>query len=183
LVEEALRISREAGNKNGIKGALLRLGNTARFRGDYQRAQEHFEESLRLAQELGDKALISEGLTALGIVTLQQHGEHAEVFLQESLRVAWEIGAKIAVAIALAGVASAATHIEEHQRAIQLLAAADALWTSMGAVRDPCFRDVMADTDETAHAALSDAAYDEARRQGEAMSLEQAVAYALGEGG
>jgi hypothetical protein len=53
--EQSLAIFRELGDKWGIAGCLVDLGNLARDHGDYQTSRSHYAESLKLFQELGQK--------------------------------------------------------------------------------------------------------------------------------
>jgi tetratricopeptide (TPR) repeat protein len=75
LFEEALVLSREAGDRWGVSFTLNALGNVSSMQGDYERATELYEECLALLKELGDVAHSAIVLTNLGGIALDR-GDH-----------------------------------------------------------------------------------------------------------
>src|SRR5262249_41583550 len=59
LAEQALALSRQLGNIDGVALALQRLGLAAFERNEYERALAHFTESLMLFREIGDQSGIA----------------------------------------------------------------------------------------------------------------------------
>ncbi len=197
-IEESLALAREFGDKADIASILGYFGQMDYVQGDYATARLYFEESLVLAREFGGREGIASALNNLGLSTYRQ-GDYATArsLLEQSLALFRQDGDKLGMATALiymSGlvVASAASmeaeremvsgeHTREDgvERGARLLGAAEAILASVGAVLDPlnqkvCERDIAAARDQ-----LGDEAFALAREQGQAMTLEQAVAYAL----
>jgi tetratricopeptide (TPR) repeat protein len=91
LIEESVRLYREAGDSWGVAWTLGGLGNLFNDRGDYERAKEFYEEGLALSRALGQAELHSAYLISLGNVSLLEGdyeratalNEEAAVLLQE----------------------------------------------------------------------------------------------------
>lgn len=102
LFEEGLRLSRRAGDKPEMAGALHNLGYLAFYQGDYTAARSLCEEGLHAWRELSDPRGISVTLNILGWVALDL-GDYgaARTHAEESLAVAREAGDKHIVESAL----------------------------------------------------------------------------------
>jgi predicted ATPase/class 3 adenylate cyclase/DNA-binding XRE family transcriptional regulator len=184
LYEESLTIDRELGDKPGIAVQLNNLGSIAWRQGDHVRARVLHEESLAINRELGVKAFIALSLSNLGYVAERQ-GDYAQAALlqEESLALFRELGDKRSIAINLEGLARVAagaeTAPEARQRAVRLLGAADALRVAIGAPLPPSDRPDMERAVAALHAGLAEVVFEAAWAEGQAMPLEQAIAYAL----
>jgi predicted ATPase/DNA-binding SARP family transcriptional activator/DNA-binding CsgD family transcriptional regulator len=77
LFEEALALSREAGDRWGVSFALNALGNVSSMQGDYERATELYEECLTRLKESGDVAHSAIILSNLGSNALER-GDHEQ---------------------------------------------------------------------------------------------------------
>ena len=78
LYEQSLTIFRELGDKWGIAGCLVDLGNLARDHSDYQTSRSQYRESMKLFQELGQKRGMARLLDCLACsAALQSQPEHA----------------------------------------------------------------------------------------------------------
>ncbi|MEJ7668432.1 MAG: tetratricopeptide repeat protein [Casimicrobiaceae bacterium] len=86
--------------------ALFNAGQLGCFMGCYGDAQEHLEESLAIARELGDKGRVAAALQPLGLASLGQ-GDLATArgHVDEALALARELGNKRQIAAALNAVA------------------------------------------------------------------------------
>ncbi|APG65519.1 hypothetical protein LPB136_09175 [Tenacibaculum todarodis] len=67
--EKAHQISTSSGNQKLIIVTTHQLGNFARENSDYSKALKHFEESLRMSNELKDSTLIANSYSGIGIVS------------------------------------------------------------------------------------------------------------------
>ena len=78
------------------------LGILAQLRGNYEKAETFYRESLKIEQEIGDQAGVSMSLHNLGILA-QDRGnyEEAETFYRESLKIKQKIGDQAGVSISL----------------------------------------------------------------------------------
>ncbi len=195
LYEESLAIRRELEDKRGIAYSLNNLGIVALEQGDYAAARSLQEESLAIRRELGDKRGIAESLNNLGIVVAEQGDYPAARSLQEeSLAIKRELGDKQGITSSLASlgrvVARAAGTVGMGQpqlkqavleRAATLFGAVEGILEAMSGVlysvdRHPYERNVAA-----VRSALGEEAFGKAWAEGRAMSMEQAIEYALEE--
>jgi adenylate cyclase len=78
LYEQSLNVFRELGDKWGIAGCLVDMGNLARDHGDYQTSRSQYVESMKLFQELGQKRGMARLLDCLACsAALQSKPERA----------------------------------------------------------------------------------------------------------
>jgi tetratricopeptide (TPR) repeat protein len=204
LVTESLALRRAFGDKLRIADSLRSHGQLAYVQGDYDAAQAWFEESLVLARESGHKWGLVCSLSNLGLVAYER-GDYAAArpLVEESLVLAGELGDKLGIAAALVylgglAVASAGSRVppgraagqmgagagaeqEGVERGARLLGAGEVLLESIGVKLEPHDRRVHERANTAARAGLGEEAFERARQQGRAMSMEQAIGYALGE--
>jgi hypothetical protein len=152
----------------------------ALYQDDYARARALYEESLALKQELGDKhgsadSLASLGWAAIAAGDLSRAGE----LCRESMILFREVGDKEGIASCLEGLAGAASGSGTPLRAARLSGAAEALRRTIGSLLQPAARTIYDRAAATVRAQLGEAAFAVASAQGQAMSLEQVVGYAL----
>ncbi|MGE5264154.1 MAG: ATP-binding protein, partial [Acidobacteriota bacterium] len=176
--EQALAIFRESGNKSYVAWALGASGDVARLQGDYARARVLYEEALRVAQ--GDWFLYGWILHNLGDVA-QYFGDttRASELFKESLQHHKRAGEREYIAEALAGLAGVAAAEGQPERAARLFGAAEALRDGIHlsirvynrAPYDRYWPMAQSSTDEKT--------LGRAWAEGKAMSLEQAIDYAL----
>ena len=183
LYSESLAYCREAGDSAGAGNALNQLGEQARSRGDYEAARSFYEESLVIRRATGDKGRIAATLGNLGSVEIAQgHCRIAAVFLRESLTMRREIGSKKGVIGCLAGFAGVAVAEDQLERAARLLGAAEVLLGTIGIPLEHPDQVEFESRVKATRAALGDAAFATAWAEGRAMTLEQAIEYALAAG-
>jgi non-specific serine/threonine protein kinase len=150
--------------------------------GDLGRAVQLTEEGIALQRELGARGDVAFGLCNLGWITLLQDdlGKAAELY-RESLSLAWNIGMNPTVQSALEGFACVAGEKGDAERAARLWGAAQTLHETKGIPRD---LDFLAEADARISAVrlrMGEEAWEEAWRKGRAMTLVEAVSYALEE--
>jgi predicted ATPase len=191
LFEESLRLSREMGDKQGIMGSLGGLGALALKRGDSTAAGMLNREGLALGQEMGSRWAIADTLDNLGGVA-QRQGDYARgvARYRESLTLRVEMGDKRGIAGCLEAMAKTFGLQGQPARAARLFGAASSLRERIGAPLHPgiLFSD-MSQSDCIEHerdvaavcTQLSEAAFSATWEEGRAMTMEQAVAYALRE--
>jgi predicted ATPase/class 3 adenylate cyclase len=180
-IEESLGIRRELGDRRGIAASLNNLGLLAREQRNYAAAQALYEESLVIRRELGDKQGIAASLSNLGLVAWRQ-GDRARArrLLAEGLKLRQALGDKAGIAGSLESLAM----IEpDPERAACLYGAAEGLREVLHHPRTPSGRSDYDRELGTLRAALGEQAFAAAWDQGRAMTLEQAIPYALDGGG
>ena len=192
--EEYLTLQRQAGHTWGIAHGLNNLGEIARCEGDYGRAELLYNESLSLFREVGATREIPRLIHNLGYVA-QQQGDYnrAAARFKESLTLFQELGNKRGAAECLAGLGGvagaqgqqASAGRAARERAATLLGAARAQLDAVGAAMWPAdrieYERNLASLRSEAHGKLEEANWKQAWDGGQAMSMEQAIAYALEE--
>jgi tetratricopeptide (TPR) repeat protein len=179
--EESLALCRELSDLWGIASALNSLGELARCEGDYTQAQSLYQESLALRRTLGNKIGTAVTLHNLGHVALYREDHiQAGALFSEALSVAHEIGDAQCIAECLTGLAGVLVAKKIVLDAARLFGAAEGLLDAIGAGLEPADR---AGRDKSLSAARNDsvdeAAFVAAWAEGRAMTLEQAVEFAL----
>ncbi len=180
--EESLHLYREGEDRWGIAASADWLGDVDRILGDYGAASARFEESLRRWREMGNRADIALSLRNLGIARLfQSDSESAAALLLESLSLLRESTNTFAIALTLVGLSDVWRAQGQGVQAARLLRAAETAnapirsWAS-SAIADQAEYDRLV---AAGHAHMTEAVFVAAWAEGQAMTLEQAVAYAL----
>jgi non-specific serine/threonine protein kinase len=181
LRQESLAMFRELGDRRGVAGLLSNLGVAAHDHGDYAAARALYEESLAIRRQLGDRLGIAISLNNMGLVAREQ-GEYAAALALhgEALAIRYELGDRRGIAASLSGLANVALALSEPHRAGRCWGAAERLREEIGAPLPPSERSSYDNKVAAARAASNDdAAFELAWREGRAMTLEQAIEYAL----
>jgi non-specific serine/threonine protein kinase len=77
LLEEALAVKRELGDKAGVASVLTSLGTLAWYQDDAGAAEAFWEEGLAIYRELGDRSNIGWDLSSLALLA-KERGDYAE---------------------------------------------------------------------------------------------------------
>lgn len=181
-LEESLAMQRQLG-RGGSTGLNLRyLGEVAFQEGDYKLARAYYEEQLSRAEATGNYLYAYGTEIRLGYVALREGDrEAARRIFEKFLQRARKAEEQYEVVSALEGFASLAVAQNQPERAARVFAWADAAREASDNTRPPVEQ---ADVDRdlaTIHAQLDEPALAMAQAKGRAMTLEQAVAYALEE--
>ena len=156
------------------------LGFVAVFEGHYDRAAQVFKDALELFRRSGDMWGISRMLTNVGQVSvLQRHYSRAKVLAAEGIALSQELGDRREVALYLEIFAAAEAGQGDPGRAARLWGASDRLLESVGSplqpenamLRDRCLN--------AAKESLGDRLFQAALSEGRAMTLKEAIQYAL----
>jgi predicted ATPase/transcriptional regulator with XRE-family HTH domain/Tfp pilus assembly protein PilF len=182
LYEESMSIYRELGDKRGIAYVIGNLGTVADRQGDYTSARALYEEGLAIQRELGDKAGVAQSLDALGYLAYREGDtEQARDLYTQSLIINRELGNKLWIAqclIGLGGVAGMGS-LGQVERGAKLLGAGEEILEAIGAALEPLAQAERDRSVETARSRLGEEAFAKTWAEGRAMSLEQAMNYAL----
>jgi len=161
-------------------GPLELLGICAQYGGHYNRAGELFSEGLELFRRTGDKWAMAVLLQDLGCIrVVQGHYAQAEAVGAEGIALNQELGDRRGVAWCLDIYAAAAAAEGEAGRAARLWGASDGLLEIVGApllpqniwLRDRYF--------DSVKESLGDGSFQAILSEGRAMSLKQAIRYAV----
>lgn len=181
LFEESLARFRELGSKEGMQYALNMLGRVAFAQGAYDRAEASHEESLALSREMGDKPGTAYALYHAALAAYRQGAhEKAAAMLLEGLALRRELVDRRGMTECLDGLALVAWARGRQIEAARLLGAADSLRGTSGIVAQ-ADRGIEA-PDLAALRERLEGAQSDAWAEGRAMTPEQAVAYATGNG-
>ncbi|HET7483051.1 MAG TPA: tetratricopeptide repeat protein, partial [Actinomycetota bacterium] len=86
MLEEAVAIRREQGDKDALAEALRNLGNICFDRGDIEATRQHYEESRELYREIGDEFGEASSLNNLGVLaSYEEDWERAGRLYEQSL--------------------------------------------------------------------------------------------------
>jgi hypothetical protein len=162
---------------------IIITAEAAAVAGDLPTATVMYEQGLALGRAECDLHTMSLALRGLGLLARQQGDEESTRRLHlEAVELAATLGDYPCTANALAGLAFVAADTESSERQARLLAAVARSRELSG--MPPVSSDGLRTFDEsvaTVRAALGDEAFAAAWAEGRAMTLEQAVAYALEE--
>ncbi|MGH2543524.1 MAG: ATP-binding protein, partial [Ardenticatenaceae bacterium] len=184
LYGESLALARELNHPRRIASALHKLGCLAYDQQDYASARSLCEESLAIMRQLGDKQYVADILQDLGSVVVAQ-GDYplAYVLYRESLTLLRQLGDKWTTAFLLEGFATLATAQGVFRRGARLWGAAEALREAIHSPLPSSERARYEQKVAAARAHLGEAAFAAAWAEGRAMDLEEAMDYAVQEGG
>jgi predicted ATPase/class 3 adenylate cyclase len=180
LGTEALKLYKELGDRRGEAKVLWHLSNLHQVRNDWGPSFEAAEKALELFREVDDRfglawALHSLGLAALGLDDLIR----AESAFTEALELFVAAGDLTGIGLVLLD----ASHLElvrgDAERSIRLYGAALGAERESGQGLVSNYEEYLPWTEERRRALVADAEYEKLLAEGESMSADQAVAYAL----
>jgi non-specific serine/threonine protein kinase len=175
-----LEIHRAAGDKWWTSACLFALGDSAFLEHDVDRARTCYRESLALVQDLGHAFAIARRLVRLGQITrVQGDFAQAHAHLAEGLALARRVGDNWGVTMAMAGMGALAVAQGSPASGARLLGATEARLGEFGAHFWPLDRVEFERTFETLQALLTPDVLKANLSAGRALSLDQALAYAL----
>jgi non-specific serine/threonine protein kinase len=180
LCEEALALFRETGDDWFIGIGLENLGETVRLQGHYAEADAYLAQALAIHRECGDKHLTAYVLKDRGDVALRQGDlEQAVAFFAEGLTLASAVGGRMEIIECLDGLGLVACERGDHWRAARMFGAAEALGAISSFRREHPEQAFHDRHQATTQAVLGDVAFAAAWTEGQAITLEQAIEYAL----
>ena len=179
--EEALALARETGDQVHASRVLLNLAGLVFARGDSARASLLAQEGLAAARSSGDHWALANALSFMSTgARLGRDYAGAQRFSEECLALAVELGHTMFIGASLVSFAEIAAARGDSERAARLLGAAERVVDLMGGPGAiGAVRPDISPARSTARAALGEPAFESALAAGRALTLEQAVAYAL----
>jgi predicted ATPase/DNA-binding XRE family transcriptional regulator len=179
--EEALALFRQLDDRTFIAYMLHNLGLIAYFQGHHDRAMALYEESLALVRALEDQNSIAMTLGNLGLVAFVQGDYEQALALQhEALTLGRKLTNKPWLARGIEHFALIAAATNASERAARLFGAAAALREQFNASLPPNDREFNARYIAEATAQLGPERFAAAWAEGQAMSSDEAIDYALG---
>jgi len=180
-LEESITLFREVQDPWGTAVAVMSLGYYAYKRDDRATALELSEQALKAFRELGDQYFQSVCLYEIGTLRAKQGDwEEGLAELRESLKLSRALGSRYEIAGGLFSLADAERHLGHPARAVRLYCAAKNVYDSIGAWHQE--DDLKLEQYLTpCRLALSKTEFEAAVEEGRAMTMEQAITYALEE--
>lgn len=179
-LEESLARFRQVGDTWFTAVVLNNLGDLARMEGDNARAAALYSESLVLFRKTGSKREIAASLHNLAYVAHHEGEDNrAAQLFAEGLTQHRELGNREGMTECLAGFATLAAARGQLEAAARLFGAVEALREAIGALAWPGGTAEYERNASLVRSQLDTETYVAARAEGQAMTLELAVAYAL----
>jgi tetratricopeptide (TPR) repeat protein len=178
--EEGLARAREVQDTVATAVALNGLGEVTRCERRHAEAMPLYAESLALFRQVGDRRGVAGLLVNLGSAARFEGALcQARACFSESLDLHRELEYPRGVAVCLEGLAGVALTAGDPERAARLFGAAGVLRPGLAADMWPADRADYEQTLAAAREALGEAAFTAAWAEGQALSLEEAIAAAL----
>jgi predicted ATPase/transcriptional regulator with XRE-family HTH domain len=178
--DQALEIARELGTGWLVATSLLNRSMPAIHMGETAQARAMLNEAREVYERLGDDRFTARATLQLSyLALLEGHVQEARDLTMGALEVVAGLGDRWAVAEQVQGLTAIHAAAGECEEAVRLAGAAESIWESIGAQPHPADR---ASTDRWLKPALERAGTAEmeiAMAEGRAMSLREAVRYAL----
>jgi tetratricopeptide (TPR) repeat protein len=180
-MEEALAIYREIGDELGEANVLWGIGNFRYFHSESDQGVDRFREALALFERLGDRTMTAWAQHMLGGALIRQFKvDEAGEPIRSALRTFHDAGDVAGIALVLDDHAAEAVVRDDLPRAARLYGAARALSSASGVgLADFIDKRWEREGRPNAAAAMDGATLERYAAEGRAMSLDEAVAYAL----
>lgn len=180
ICAEALALARELGNGRPLAQALFNFGCVLDGQKDYAAAGPVLAESLRLYRELGDTRTV----TLLLLMSASTHfgqGDYATAaaVLREALTIQESLSDRSHFPNSLEWLAMCAAHQQRPEKAARLFGMGERLREDIHFAVTPANRLLYDEHIAQIRAALGEATFTACWAEGRAMTLEQAIAYAL----
>jgi len=180
LLQQTRRLAQEEDNRWMLGFHCVDLGYAVMRRGDYSNAETIFEEGVRVACEIGMK--INEAYCLTFLAALKMRGgkfQQARDYLQKSARIFIDVRDRFGPAMSLIYFAELAKAERKLVVAAKLFGAVAAICKAAGITLFPIERATLDRSVAELRTQLLEASFNAAWAEGGAMTLEQAVVYAL----
>jgi predicted ATPase/DNA-binding CsgD family transcriptional regulator len=180
--EEGLSLFRELDDQPGMASAFNALGEIARVNGQDDDARRSYEAAIAIAEQTGN--IRRKYITLLNISYIAQHEndhQRASEMFRQVMTLAREMKNDKDMAMAMQVLSGSLAAMGEPARAARLLGAADAAMQRIGALVEPSDQSELDRNIAGVRSSLDNATFQAAWAEGAHMTLEQAVAEALGE--
>jgi tetratricopeptide (TPR) repeat protein len=177
---EAVDLLRARSSREGLCFSLIHLAIALRRQGEWTEAHELHEQSLVVARERGTPWEVGTALREMGLAECDEgRCDLALKHLAEAMAIQHGLGDRRGVMESLEGLAALAAATAAPRRAARLWGAADALQQEMDSAMSVNQRIAYDRQVQPVRAILTDEAFDHAWDDGRAMTLGDAVRYAL----
>ena len=177
---EGVAIARAMDDRLLLTVNLHFLGAAVQARGDWAGAHDLFNEALTIARDINNPSRIGDLLNGLGRMECEAgHYDVAAKYFKEAIAILHELDFQSGIFEALEGFGTLALATGSTLRAVRLWGCVRALRHEIGAAMRPAIQRRYDGEVDSAKAQLSRDAFDRASHEGRAMTLDEAVGYAL----
>ena len=182
LLEESLKIARKLEDKITISGVLCALGNLAWQQNEPVLSRSRYEESMAIEEALGNKQGVALCLGNFAQMDYKQ-GNYAaaSVNLKKALEIFWETESQKYIMECLQDFASFAIKEEKAERCARLWGAATTVRAALDIPLAAAEREKQEADAAAGKALIGENEWNLAWKQGEGMTMEEAITYALAE--
>ena len=179
-LEEAISLIREMNRKSISFSVWRAYGQMALLHGNYGRAYTAMQEALQYADKTGERMAVLWFSADLGYVTLKQGNTietrgHFTKCLKEFLNDQVEIG----IVFAIEGMTGLYIILNKPERAARLIGWADSMRKKLNDIRPPLEQAAIDQNIAACLIKMGEVIFSDAYDEGEKLTLEEAVAYAL----
>lgn len=181
-LEEALSIAHQLGEQTGELYVISTYGDLNYWQGNYLQAIAHLENTIQLSEKLGDHYQSLWAQVKMAYAVLKQGDiRRARKMFEDSIQNTRKADLKIALVYTVEGLASLNVNQDQLERAAQLFAWADAMREKIGDHRPPVEQNSVERDLAVIHSKLDDDEYAKLYIEGQALTMDQAIALALEE--
>ena len=182
MADESVEIARAGDSGFDLAIVLANLGLAAHTQDDYAVARSVLRECIEICRQIGDNWLLSLPYRHLGYMELRAANyEQATALFKEGLSALRDVKEKWFIARAVETLAISSAMQGDYVRAARLFGAGETLREAAGASVQEFYRPDYDRGIVAAREGTDRAAWEDARAQGSAMTLDEAVSYALEE--
>jgi tetratricopeptide (TPR) repeat protein len=182
FLEEALAEAQLIGENWILSFAMNNLGEVARTQGKFDLARTYYEQCEELIRDTGDNGDLARFVHSLGYVAQhEEEYERAESQFRKSLSMFRQLGNRRGIAECLAGLAGLKARQGEVEWGTIMLGAAESLLKITGGAWWPADRVEVERNRKMMQSALSADEFTNAWKTGQAMDIDQAIAFATKE--
>jgi predicted ATPase/class 3 adenylate cyclase len=181
-LEEALSMARQVGDQTTEQVTLMIYGILVYWQGNYTQAHAYHKELIQLSERLGNHFTGLWARVFMAYTLLQQGAiEQSRELFEECIQRAYKAGWTINLVFAIEGLASLNVNQGQSERAVRLFAWTDAMREKIGDHRPPVEQASVEKDLAVIHSKVDDTEFTRLSAEGQAMTVEQAIALALEE--
>ena len=182
MYEDTLSIVRRMNNKSAIAGTLVDLGTVALVQGDLELAAQRYEESIVIGREIEGHFTVSYALYGQGRVAFAR-GDYdmAYSLYTQALQMFQGTANQWNLTYCLEAFAALAVAQGDMQRAARLYGKTDSFYAQLKYLQSPVERQQHEQDLAAARVALGDEVFSALLAAGHAMTMKEAINYALNE--
>jgi tetratricopeptide (TPR) repeat protein len=181
MLEQAIAMRRRLGNAHMLKSSLNNLALASRRLGNQDRAEQLYRESADICRQTED--VRSLGYVLYGLADVQKdRGDYATALtlLRECIMIRHRLGHRPELALTLSAVGETLFYVGDGCAAARMIGAGARLCAEVGMTLSPNGQAQAEDLIARARALAGEDAFGRAWAQGQAMTVDEAVAVALG---